>query len=345
MLRIMQHALGLAGEADLKVVLAEPGTEAWNAASGVSRSASGVVHTATSSRSELLVSADASRVVFTAEAADSGRMFLTSAELDPDGEDRDLTGGVAPDSSVDRFALADGGRVVFLGDLVVAGRLELWSVPADGSAERARLSGDLPPEGDVGTFEVAGGWVAYLADEAVDEKWELWSAPVHGLFEPTRRNGALAGDRDVSDFRVSEDGDTLVYAANAEAAARTDLYSTSTSGITAIVRLSNRNPFQSDFYSVAAFALAPDSRTLAWRNSNGAYLPKAILEQDFASPTDFASVLASPERAVNLAYLGDRFGLGMRGREDATGRDEVLTLDLRLFADDFEGGDAGEWSP
>jgi CheY-like chemotaxis protein/HD-like signal output (HDOD) protein len=32
----VEHALGLAGEADLKVVLAEPGTEAWNAASSVS---------------------------------------------------------------------------------------------------------------------------------------------------------------------------------------------------------------------------------------------------------------------------------------------------------------------
>lgn len=32
----VEHPLGLAGEADLKVVLAEPGTEAWNAASGVS---------------------------------------------------------------------------------------------------------------------------------------------------------------------------------------------------------------------------------------------------------------------------------------------------------------------
>ena len=32
----VEHALGLAGEADLKVVLAEPGTEAWNMASSVS---------------------------------------------------------------------------------------------------------------------------------------------------------------------------------------------------------------------------------------------------------------------------------------------------------------------
>jgi Tol biopolymer transport system component len=314
-------------------------------ASGVSRPVAGVTQPSASSRGELLVTEDDAHVVFALEAADSGRMFLKSADLAPGGDDRDLTGGVAPDSSVGPYALASGGRAVFLGDLAVAGQVELWSVPVDGSSERSRLNGDLPASGDVDSFRIAGAWVAYLADEAVNERRELWSAPVHGLFEPTRRSDVLAAGRDVGDFRVTADGLRLVYEADGEADDRLDLYVATTSGLNAVARLTNRNPFQSGFYSVAEFALAPDSRTVVWVNSTEEALPGAILEQDLSSPNDFAPVLAELAYAGAFSYLGDPWGIGFRGFETSVGRTDVFTLDRRIFADRFESGGTSAWNP
>jgi Tol biopolymer transport system component len=301
-------------------------------------------------------------------------IFISSVEFTPDGgqvvliadqqvDDRDDLWSIRTDSAntlhklnpalvgegdVITFDLSSDGRAVFMADAEVDERFELWSAPIDASSTAVKISGSLVSGGDVRNPRVSGEWVAYIADAAVDERDELWSVPADGHEAPTRRSDTVPSGRDVFSFRFTPSGSRLVYRANLGPVDQMDLYTTSTFGFTSHVRLTNRNPFAPDPYSVRSYTLSPDSQRVAFIVEPDTNWDGVAMEQNLSNPVTTPEILLEvtgvDATEYFAGYLPDSQGLLTDVRLQDGDRREVFLLEAAIFIDGFGSGDRTAWS-
>lgn len=294
------------------------------------------------------ITPDGSRVVLLGDVFTAGVHELSSIRTDSQNSFTRLNQNLVSGGEVQKFRLGPGNRVVYQGDPLVNNQHEIWSVPADRSSAPVLLSTGIVSGGDAFNPQVAGSWVVYLADAAVAGKTELWSAPIDGGAAPTRRSEAAPAGRSVENFEISASRTRVVYRANFEAAEREDLYSTTVSGLTAHVRLTNLNPFALFFYDVGSgFDISPDGRHVVFAVRPDAHFDGAVREQDFADPQVnpelLATALGIDSEFLSPHYAG-AYGVLFRAALLPGDRVELQLADAGLFADGFDSGDRSAWS-
>jgi len=187
-----------------------------------------------------------------------------------------LSPSLATNGDVTSMELDPSGSVAeFLADARVDGRAELFRVPVDGSESARRLSGALPASGDVREFALTpdGASVVYCADEVANNRFDLFAVPLSGSAPPhgvpgggvrprVTRLSALTESRVVqADWRLSPDGHSVLYRADATVAGVLELLRVAVDGRTPPVTLSGPLSLAAD---VTAFAVAPDQSRVVY---------------------------------------------------------------------------------
>jgi hypothetical protein len=291
----------------------------------------------------LLVSADGQRVVFSAGYDDPEAVEVWSVPLAATGAPMRISAEHPVGSDVVDLVTTASGRVLYRWWTETSAPARLSSVPVDGSAPTIFVDGGLVAGGSVRSMEVVEDDVVFVADAVVDNKRELWSAPIDGSGARTRRSAPLAADSDVWIFRVTPDGQRAVYIADAIEIGRLDLYSTTVSGFTSILRLSNLELFEPD-YSAGSFEIADDSRTLVFETFIDNQFDGRLKVQDLREPTIAPVSLDTASEDVSFEPLDDGAAVGFVAEREGDSRREIHLADRRFFADGFESGDASRWS-
>lgn len=293
--------------------------------------------------SQPIVTPDGQRVVFAAGLADPDVVEVWSVPLAGPGPRVRLSAALAEDSDISDLEVSTAGRAVYRWQLDSSSPYRLSSAPVDGSAAATFVDGGLVAGGSVHSMAVAGGYVAFVADAAVDEKRELWSASVDGSTPRTRRSAVLAADRDVSNFEVAPDALRVVYRADGTSAGRNDLYSTTVSGFTTILRLSNLE-LSGDDYDAMSYTVAGDSRTVVYETIVDGQFDGRLVIQDLREPTIAPASLTTWGSPVLYAPLDDGAAVRFAADRIWDSRIEIHLADRRFFADGFESGDTAGWS-
>jgi hypothetical protein len=163
------------------------------------------------------VAADASCVVFVADAESDGVFELFRVPL-AGGAPVKLNPALPPGGDVIADFQLDPatGRVVYAADGQTDEKYELYSVPLDGSGSASVISGALVAGGDV-TLQLVtpSGRALYVADALVNGRFELFSVPADGSASPLVISGVLPTGADVSEFGpvVLAPGERVVYRA------------------------------------------------------------------------------------------------------------------------------------
>jgi Tol biopolymer transport system component len=112
----------------------------------------------------------------------------------------------------------DSTRVVYVADASVDRTLEVWSAPLDGSTPPTSLTPAQPNGRITPGFEIASdsSGVLIRMDRNVAGRVELYWSTLVGGGAPVLLSGSLLANSDVGDARLTPDGTTAVFVADAE---------------------------------------------------------------------------------------------------------------------------------
>ncbi len=181
------------------------------------------------------ISADSSRVVFTADLITRSSTELFTAAIDG-GTPTQLAPtfpGPAP-LGFPAFRISpDSSRVVFRSRLSFSAPFELFSVPITGGAH-VKLNDSLAINGEIEAFDgyfisADGARVIYLAEQDLPTSQELYSVPIAGG-STVKLNAPLEFNTDVFTYVISPDGQTVVYQARLNGNTLSHFYGVQISG-------------------------------------------------------------------------------------------------------------------
>ncbi|MEO8276952.1 MAG: hypothetical protein ABI639_12095 [Thermoanaerobaculia bacterium] len=188
------------------------------------------------------ISPDSSRVVFSGDTSQVGRLEYWSVPLAGPSAAAVRLNGTAPvgASTSSSFHISpNSARVIYTGELSTAGTVELWSVPIAGPAASAvKLNPAIVAGGDVRSnhLEITpdSARVVFFGDLLVDERLELWSVPIAGpsasavRLNPTPVSGGQLNNADP--FLISPDSSWLVMHGDLDTVGSSELFRVAING-------------------------------------------------------------------------------------------------------------------
>lgn len=182
------------------------------------------------------LSADETEVVFCRTDASVGIARLYRVPIDGTGSAVEIGAPLAPGSlGILGFrSTPDRTRVVYAGDVTSVGSRELLIVPVDGSAAPLSLSGPVPSgEGVVsepGTDTTSRRPLVWFTPDGTEAVYnagrDLFRVPLDGSAAPVRLTTHVTGNLEASlgGLRITADGTTAVYRADALVSGRFELF-------------------------------------------------------------------------------------------------------------------------
>ncbi|GAB4431372.1 MAG: hypothetical protein OHK0015_17780 [Chloroflexi bacterium OHK40] len=263
------------------------------------------------------ISPDSRRVVYLADQEAAGRQELFSVPIGG-GAVRALNGPLPEGGTIGAFAISPvGGLVVYAGEQRQAGTVELYRVPIGGGVP---VPLGMPPESGSGVdltlacagqarpgAELApllvspdGRHVLFCASQISGGPRALYSVPLAGG-STVRLNLPTGAGGGVTRYTLSDDGAWAVFVVTspADAGTREQLYSAPIEGASPPTALyaPEQGPAR-----VAAFAISPDSATVAMIGADEANRPALFAAPiDGGAPRRLSGVLATGEGVVAFA--------------------------------------------
>ncbi len=137
----------------------------------------------------------------------------------------------------------NGTYVVYIANQINNNDNELFVTLANGSGTPVRLNGTLTTNGNVIEFQVSkrNDYVVYIADQNANADLEIFSVKIDGSELALRLNDNFVTRGDVIEnkFKISENGQYVVYLADAERDGIDNLYSVPINGLSPPVKLNN----------------------------------------------------------------------------------------------------------
>ncbi len=210
-------------------------------------------------------------VVFRADKFTDNVIEMFSAPADGSvAPTRLLTPSFTPGEAVSSHGItADGSRVVFVAVYQTPGVSHLYSVPASGGTP-TRLSQLTDPAADVNqAFRLTpdSQRAVYRANDPNPANQSIFSVPLDGSSAPVDLGPTfnIAVGAVAPDFAVSPDSTTVVYLADPDTDAFTELFAAPLDGSAAPLKL---NDLSFDADRVFDFAITPDSKRVVYRTAS-----------------------------------------------------------------------------
>ncbi|KAA3664299.1 MAG: hypothetical protein DWQ04_06445 [Chloroflexi bacterium] len=233
-----------------------------------------------------------------------------------------LNGTLVDSGDVIEYAIGPAGedRVVFLADKNENNTNELFTVPISGGIA-TQINGPLANDGDVQSFQVstASGMVVYRANQQNNQVIELYSVPIGAdNTQVVKLNPTMSLGGNVVDFDISNDGETVIYRADAQVEDRFELFSVPIDGpdtetvklngalSPSVGRVLNYKISSDDAYVVyRAIQQTPGSIELYSVPLRGPAAAGAKLNDDLVENGDVTDFQISPNNSL-VVYLADQ---------------------------------------
>jgi CSLREA domain-containing protein len=219
--------------------------------------------------SDFYITADSTRVIYTADQDTDEVREVYSVPIDGSAAPTKLNDTLASGGSVGLGQpTPDGSTVLYTADQEIDGEWGLYSVPVDGSDSATRISGsETTAEFSLGKTSPDSARVVYVAETAAGVR-ELFSVPVDGSSPPVTLNDPLVtGGAAWSLYEITADSSSVVYWADQDDDEVFELYSVAIDRSTAPVKLNDPLPIGGDVDS--SFFLSPDSQWVVYRADQG----------------------------------------------------------------------------
>jgi hypothetical protein len=239
----------------------------------------GVGHPFYGGREPVLLSPDASRVVFISDQGTDEVFELYSVPVDGGAPEVKLNGPLTASGDVYQFAISpDSSHVVYRADQMSNDVYELFSVPIQGG-EALRINepfvtgGDIGDQVDSSCFLISpdSSGVAYRADQNTDGIQELFSVPIDGG-PALRLNPSFPGPNNDVSFGLLACRGQLVYSSDQEVNAREELFTVPIDGNGAARKLSGTMTTDGDVQTFPPAAISADGAFVVYmadQDTNG----------------------------------------------------------------------------
>ena len=252
-------------------------------------------------RSEFEFSPDGTKLAYRADQDQLDTVELYLVDVAQPGQSQKLNSAlVAGGNVLSVFSFSpDGATIGYVADQDTDETIELYAVPVATPGTTSKLNGPLIAQGDVCRFEFSpdSTRVAYCADQDTDEVLELYTASLAVPGASSKLNAPLvAGGEVTSGYEFGPASDFVVYAANQDDAARTDLYRVEIAAPGTAVRI---NADLTAGGSVVGFHLRPDGTHVGYVANQEDGAVHELYEADFAAP-GAVTKLSAPMSAAGV---------------------------------------------